>query len=140
MLNLLALSAVDTAVVTLKTAKGAKILGDDKLPVTITLYGPGSEQFEEASQARLDRQIERRRIRGDAPLTGAEIREESVQFLADVTAEASENFSIKPDGSPLRTREDFVTLYSHRPLGYIYEQLTRELNDWSNFTPGSATN
>jgi len=139
MLNLLTLGAAETSAVVLKTAKGAKLIGEDKQPVIITLFGPGSDQFEDASQARLDRQIERRRIRGDAPLTGAEIREDSAQFLADVTHSASANFSIEPDGRPLQTSEDFVKLYSHKPLGYIYEQLTRVLNDWSNFTPGSVT-
>lgn len=139
MLNLNTLGVADTGVIHLKNAKGAKLYGEDKQPATITLYSPGSDKFEEASDARLARQVERRRAKGDAPLTGAEMREDARLFLADVTHSASPNFSIDPAGAPLTTREDFLLLYQTKPLGFIYEQLSRDLADWGNFTVASPT-
>lgn len=140
MLVLSAIGVVNMAAIHIKSAKGAKLYGEDNQPVTVTLYSPGSEQFEAAQDARLDRQVERRRTKGDAPLTGAEIREDAEQFLADVTHSASPNFSIEPNEGPLTTREDFLRLYRHKPLRFIYEQLNRDLADYGNFTPGSPTN
>jgi hypothetical protein len=69
-------------------------------------------------------------------MSGAELREENVQFLVDCTASCSANLA------PAETanRDFFVGLYSNKKIGFWFDQLNAELGDWASFTASSPTN
>lgn len=134
MFDISKIEVADTTTVHLKDANGAKLY-EDGAPLTITLYGPGSSQFEVASDARLGRSVERRKRKGDKAMSGAELREENVQFLADCTAGCSANLAPPEQAG----REYFAKLYSNRKVGFWFDQLNGELGDWASFTGNSPT-
>lgn len=128
----------DTSVVHMKDAKG-KLLYDGGTeeapePVTITLYGPGSAQFQAASDARIANGVTRRQKVGDTPKTGDELRDENITFLLAVTAGCSTN--LEAGGG---NRAFFEKIYRNPKLGFWYDQLQAELQSWGNFTDSSPT-
>ena len=118
----------DPAVLTLKNAAdtGDLIVGGE--PVTIELYGPGSEQarqFEHkeavAAAARMKKVFQ-----GKVD-TAAEEREQAAKLVRR-TKRISANFPVTPEA-----------LYSNRKLVYIHKQVTAFLNNEENFSKASTT-
>lgn len=72
-------------------------------------------------------------------MSGAEMRDDQNEWLADITAGASDNLALDEGGSAIASRDDFIKLYSTSSLGFIKEQVLGELGDWGNFTADSAT-
>jgi hypothetical protein len=122
--------ASDTATMPILDPKGEPVLVDGK-PASIELYGPGSAEYTKA-QAALDSALT---TRGMAALRGKptqetpeEQRKLIVAKLASCT-KALNNFPIEGGAQ---------TLYMNPRLGYITNQVTRFIEDWANFTCGSA--
>lgn len=118
----------------MKDANRTKIMEGGE-PVTITLWGPGSAEFQKAADARVQRRVARNKKVGDAPLSSDEVRDENITFLLDVTAGCSANLAAPADA----TRAFFDKLYRNPKLGFWFEQLNDELKDWGNFTQASQT-
>lgn len=133
------IAVVDKATIHIKDADGAKQYGDDKQPVTITVHSPGSAGAEHAKDEQLKRALDRRKRKGDRPMTGAELRDETAEYLADMTDSASQNWSLTEDGAPLTSHDDFKALYLTSNLGFIKDQVATEIGDWGNFTQSSET-
>ena len=130
--NLAAFEAPETATLDILDAKGEPLLGEGGKPVSITLYGPGSEQYARA-QAKIDAANTSRTFAalrgGKAPKdTTDDQRRLQAQKLADCTA-SIQNFPIDP-----------LAIYTNPRLGYITTQAARFIEDWANFLPPSATN
>ena len=122
--------AADTATLQVLDQKKAPLLADGK-PVMIVLYGPGSAEYVKA-QSRLDSAQATRTIatlRGK-PLKDSidEQRRQQAEKLAACT-HSIQNFPVAP-----------LDLYLNPKLGYITSQVIEFVEDWANFTPGSATN
>ncbi len=121
----------DTATMTVQNAqKDGELLGIDKQPVTIELYGSGSRQAVKASlkagrdaQARLQG-IVRGRIDPKAP---EKAEEEQNARLVLCTARISPNFPVPPED-----------LYTNPKLGYIKRQVLAFLDDDANFAPAPS--
>lgn len=104
--------------------------------LSITIYGPGSEQYAAAQAARNQRLMTRMAKRGSkAMLTREEQDAENAEFLASCTA------SLNGFAYEGRTdRAGVVALYSNHRLGFIAEKVNRDMGDWANFTRPLPTN
>jgi len=118
----------DTGILTLQNASGTGDLIVNGEPVTIELYGPGSDvsrQFEHkeatAAAVRL-----RKTFQGKIDTEGEE--REQVAKLVRRTKAISPNFPITPNA-----------LYSNRKLIYIHAQVLKFLGDEANFSKASTT-
>jgi hypothetical protein len=127
--------ANDTAVLHLKSAQGEPLTikdaaGEDQ-PVTVTLYGPGSKQYQQAQMAAQRRvMVLMKKGKGDKR-TPDERREDVAVLLADLTAGFT---NLEYMG--LQGRELAVAVYSEAKLGYIADQVNVFASDWANFTNG----
>lgn len=104
----------------------------DRLPCTVTLYGPGSKEYQKAQAKRQNRMVDRLKKRGKSDLTAEEQAKEQAEFLADCTADFK-NFGYKG----LTGREMAIALYSDPEMGFIPEQIGKHIGDWGNFKQSS---
>jgi len=123
----------DTATLTVQNAKGDDdLIGADGVnPVTIEIYGSGSEQAVKVLHRAGQRAASRVQalVRGKVNKREAEIAdEELVEKLVGLTKSIA-NFPVDPEA-----------LYSNPRLGYITRQVQNFFADDANFTKGSATN
>lgn len=128
--DLSAFEASDTALMQVLDLKNEPIVIDGK-PFTITLFGPGSNEYARA-QAKLDEALSTRSfaaLRGKPVKESAEDSRRMVSEKLAACTKAINNFPI--DGGAL-------ALYSNPKLGYITNQVSRFIEDWANFTGGSA--
>ena len=129
--DLAAFEAADTADLQVLNPKNEPVLVEGK-PVTITLYGPGSTFYAKA-QARLNDALSTRSF---AALRGKPLKEtaeEQQLLIAEKLAACTKVISNFPiDGGAL-------ALYTNPKLGYITNQVSQFIEDWANFTGGSAT-
>jgi hypothetical protein len=98
--------------------------------VTITVNGPGTKAFAKAQQAKNKALMEYVRKGKSKPDTTLE---DNAEFLARVTVSFN-NFWYKG----LSGYEQFKACYLDQSIGFIAEQVTKELGDWANFTKGST--
>lgn len=125
-----------TATLPVRSAAGEPQFDGDK-PVTITLYGPGSKQY----QAAKHRAEERNSTRAFARMQGKPEGKQTVQdkiteraeFLAACTASFN-NFGI--DG--LAGHELYLAVYSDIEIGHIADDCEKLLGERANFLPALA--
>jgi cytochrome c556 len=117
----------DTGILTVQNAQGTGDLIVNGEPVTIELYGPGSDvarQFEHkealAAAARM-----RKVFQGKIDPKAEE--QEQVQKLVRRTKRISANFPVEPEA-----------LYANRKLVYIHAQVHKFLADEANFSKASS--
>lgn len=119
----------ETSVLTVRNARDDDDLigADGTNPVTITLYGSGSEQFvkaehkaNNASTARLQASFRGQVLKNQSELSATEL----AQKLASCTA-SIDNFPVAP-----------LDLYKNHKLGYIRKQVIRFLDADANFSKG----
>ena len=102
--------------------------------VTVTLYGPGSKQYAKAQAAQQNRMIDKMKRKGKSDQTAEQNASEKAEFLADCT----ESFTnLEYDG--LTGRALAIAVYSDLTIGFIADQVSAHLSDWSNFTKPSTT-
>lgn len=142
MSDISALSAVDSAPITIKDPRTGRALrvdpttgqfGDRGNVVTITVYGPGSLQFRTARSEQENRNLERLRNTQSDP-TSDESAAEVAEFLSGCTI-SFDNFNYKsmPNG-----RETFRALYLDPTLDFITRQVNKEMANWANFLPAAS--
>lgn len=143
-LNLASLAVAATSTIHLRDAAGTLLFtpaieaGGKPEPVTVTVYGPGSDEYAQAVAKRDSRQLERlRKSRGKAEVTAEQKKRDEAIFLASITVEFSRNLEYG-DGS-LSGNELHRAIYSDRSIGFIPDQIYAELSDWENFMKGSPT-
>lgn len=130
------LQVAETAPMHLKNAAGTPLYQDGK-PVRILFYGPASRQFAELEAKQTARSVARHND-NDGKLVARSTedrRREAVEDLADITY----GFEHLTNGDK-SGRELFESTYANPKLGFIIEQANRFLNNWGNFSDGSATN
>lgn len=128
----------ETAVLELTDANDAPMLDDKKKPLSITLYGPGSEDFAKAEAKRQNRLLERLKRKGKTDLSPEEQRAEQAEFLASITI-SFDGFEYPPAGQA-KGKDLFRALYNDRSVGFITDQVQRFVGDWANFIGKSGTN
>lgn len=114
-------------------ADPAKLVDDLEKPVTITLHSPGSKAFAKANAAKNNRYMDRIKRKGKSDLTADQTAAENAQFFADCTA-SMQHIEI----GDLQGEALYKAVYSNYSIGFIAEQVNKQLGDWANFTSGST--
>jgi hypothetical protein len=125
----LAVSA--TSIIELEDPNGEQLINDSGEVISVTVYGPGSKQFQKASGVRNRAVLDYIR-KGGKKMKDDEQRELDAEFLASCTV--SFNGFVYKD---LTGAEMFKGAYLDPSIGFIAEQVNKAIGDWSNFTQGS---
>lgn len=125
----------ETGVLALRDASDEPMLGEDSLPMTITLFGPGSKQFGKAQAAQSNRMIDKLKRKGKTDESAEEKAREQAEFLAGCTSEFSSNIAV----DDLKGDALYRAVYADKTIGFVAEQAGRFLQDWSNFKKPSTT-
>lgn len=122
------LAVNSTAIVDLESPDGEPLTNQDGETLTVTVYGPGSKQFQKASGVR-NRAILEYVRKGGKKMKEDEQRELDADFLASCTVSFN-GFGYKD----LTGAEMFKQAYLDPAIGFIAEQVNKAIGDWSNFT------
>lgn len=141
MLDITTKAVANTAPIHLKDAEGNYMYsgdGEDRKPVQIIVYGPGSPQYAEVEARQTNRAVKRMQENdGKLSVAAPEQRHaEQAEDLADVT-HSFVNFGYPPAGDA-SGRELFRALYADRSLGFITKQVLAQVGEWGKFTVSSA--
>lgn len=133
-LNLKTLAANNTSKFQLLDGDDEPLFADQAKtkPVTVTVYGPGSKEYQRVTAAANNRMVERMRKRGKSGVSADERLREQAEQLSALTV-AFENL----DYDGLQDGELAKAIYSDPTLGFIAEQVTKHTADWANFTKAS---
>lgn len=99
-------------------------------PMTVTVFGPGSKVFKAAQSVQSNRAIARFKAKGKGESTPEEDAANTARFLSACTVSFN-NFGYKGMEAG---REMFRALYLDPKMGWLTEQVNKEMGDWSNFT------
>ena len=138
MFDITSIAASETSVLELLNAADEPLLDADGNPLTITLYGPGSTQFQRATARRQNKLLDRLKKKGKADLSPDEQSAEQADFLASVTVSFN-GWSYPPAGKATGA-ELFKAAYKDRSIGFIADQVQAFVGDWANFTKPSDEN
>jgi hypothetical protein len=122
------LAVNSTATVELESPSGDPLTNQDGEVLTVTVYGPGSKQFQKASGVR-NRAILEYVRKGGKKMKEDEQRELDAEFLAACTVSFN-GFGYKD----LTGIEMFKAAYLDPAIGFISEQVNKAIGDWANFT------
>jgi len=126
----LAVSATST--IDLEDPTGEALLNDSGDVISVTIYGPGSKQYQKASGVRNRAVLDHVR-KGGKKLKDEDQREMDADFLAACTVSFN-GFTYKD----FNGYEMFKQAYLDPSIGFIAEQVNKAIGDWSNFTQGSS--
>lgn len=132
MFDISSLAVKETAIVELETATGEPLLDANGEQLSITVYGPGSKQFQKA-QATRNRAILEYVRKGGKKMKDDEQRVLDAEFLAACT-NSFNGFGYKD----MTGYEMFKAAYLDPGIGFIAEQINKAVGDWANFTQGSS--
>ena len=135
-MDLRKLAVAETKRLHLRDAEDNLLYSDEakKLPCVVVLYGPGSKEFAKAQAKKNNRMLDELKRKGKTNHTAEQTQQEMSVFLADCT-HSWENVEV----DDLAGTELSPAIYSDRSIGFIADQVTKELNDWSNFIKPSQT-
>jgi len=125
-------AARDTFDCMLKAADGKPLMGDDGAQLSVTVYGPGSKQFQKAKVTQQARILAMMKESGGTALTPDEQSSDAAMFLADCTVSLNGFcYDGKSDAGAAQS------LYSDHSLDYITDQVKNGIVSWQNFTGSS---
>lgn len=136
------LQTAQTGTVHLKDARGIPMMytpdGADKpVPVIVTVYGPGSEQYRNAQQAAKRRIMELLKQSSEdgkpGTLTDDERSADAAELLADLVVDIT-GFDFEGQSQ----RDYLRDLFADQSCGYITNQINEFAGDWANFYKGAA--
>lgn len=128
MFDISKLAAKETSVVELEGPDGEPLKNEKGEQLSITVYGPGSKQFQKAQGVR-NRAILDYVRKGGKKMKDEEQRQLDAEFLATCTVSFN-NFVYKD----LTGYEQFKGAYLDSSIGFISEQVNKAIGDWANFT------
>lgn len=134
-MDILTQAVADTGALHLKNAKGEYMYDGDK-PVRVIVHAPGSKAFGAIEARQTQRAVRRMQDNdGKINLPEPEVRAaEEAEDLAAITVRF-ENLTLGD-----KTGDELArAVYSEPKLGFINRQVLKFINDWGNFTGGSAT-
>lgn len=105
-------------------------------PMMVNLFGPASKQFAKAKASQSNKIVDRLKRKGKVEQTAEQTAAETAEFLAACT-ESWENVEY---GGITETNAISIGIYSDSSIGFIADQVSKELNEWGNFTKPSQTN
>jgi len=139
--DIAALAVSDTSILHLKGPDDELLYSDAEKtqPVTVELYGPGSDQYAAVEKRISDRNIERM-LKGKkkAQISAESAKADRLEKLIGCTKAFSPNFRYTPAGDA-QGDAFHRAVYSDPRIGFIADQVLAHIGDWANFTPSSAT-
>ena len=121
-----------TATIELESTDGELLTNADGETLTVTIYGPGSKQYQKAQGVR-NRAILDYVRKGNKKMKDDEQRELDAEFLAACTVSFN-GFAYKE----LTGSEMFKAAYLDPAIGFIADQVNKSVGDWANFTKKPA--
>jgi hypothetical protein len=141
MFDLQTAEAQETSVLHLKDVQGelmhAKDAAGQELPVTVVVYGPGSDQYQKAqlrAQRRAMQMFKKKGAKAADSRTAEERRGDDADLLADITVSFG-NLTYKG----LEGRALALAIYQNPKLGFIADQVNSHAGDWANFTSAAQS-
>ncbi len=131
MFDISKLAVSPTSTIDLESPDGEPLLNDSGETISVTIYGPGSKQYQKATGIR-NRAILDYVRKGGKKMKDDEQRELDADFLASCTV--SFNGFVYKD---LTGYEMFKAAYLDPSIGFIAEQVNKAIGDWANFTQAS---
>ncbi len=122
------LAVKETTIVELEGPNGERLTDEHGNPLSITIYGPGSKQYQKAQGAR-NRAILEFVRRGGKKMSDEKQHQIDAEFLAACTISFN-GFTYRDMSGP----EMFREAYLDPSIGFIAEQVNRAIGDWANFT------
>lgn len=130
----------ETGTIWLKEADGSPLLDDEANPLGITVFSPGSKQWQAANAEVNRKRAERIRKSGGKIEAGINnVRDDQIEYLTAITIEFVGWAYPLPDKATSQ-RDMFHAAYSDDLLGYIRDQMWTDTQDWASFTKGLARN
>jgi hypothetical protein len=108
--------------------------GSEPQPVGVTVYGPGSKEFQAAQTKVNNRAIARLQKRGKIEQSPEGKLKEQAEYLADITASFQ---NLDYDGKT--GRELALAVYSDPSIGFVADQVAEHVKEWGNFSQTSST-
>jgi hypothetical protein len=134
MFDITAYAAEETSTLLLVNGNDEPLLGEGNKQCSITLYGPGSDQYA-AAEARKNAALSAR-IMKKGKTNVVSTPEETAEFLAACTK--SFNHFAYPGDFKADPQGMFHACYLDAKLGFIRDQASEHIRDWANFTKGLA--
>ena len=103
--------------------------------VFVNLHSPGSKPYAKAQAAQQNRMIDKMKRKGATNQTAEQKAAETAEFLTDCTVDFEGLEYDKLQGRALS-----MAVYSDTTIGFIADQVAKQLGDWSNFTKDSVAN
>jgi hypothetical protein len=121
----------------LRDASDELMFADDAKtqPIAVNLYGPGSKQYAKAQAAKNNRILDKLKRKGKTDQSADEQAAEVAEFLADCVA-SWENLEY----DQLTGRALSIAVFSDVSIGFIADQTSKYVSEWSNFTNRSMPN
>lgn len=139
MLNITSTAIASAAAMTVRNAAGEPLSDAAGNPITITLYGPGSKQYQAAKHRAEERNNTRAfsRMQGKAEgkISAAEKLAERAEFLAACTV-SFDGFAY----NDLTGREAHLAAYADIKIGHIADEVEKFIAERANFLPRPASN
>lgn len=126
----------DTILIELLDPADSPLFGPDGERVTITVYGPGSKEYQRANAAQQNRMLDKLKRKGKSDQTAEERSREQAEFLTGCTKSFSPNLRM----GELQGEHLYRAVYSNPKCGWIVDQVSKSLGDWGNFTKRSTAN
>ena len=129
MFEITSLAAKDTFILALMNANDEPLLDADGKALSVTVYGPGSKAYTKAQASRTQRMLDRMAKKGKIKLSAEDQAREGAEFLAACTASFN-GWSYQGKADP----DAILAAYSDTSIGFIADQVSKAVTDWSNFT------
>lgn len=129
--------AVETAQIELKNGDGSPLLDDDGNPLFVTVNGPASKVWQQATSEQNRRRTERLRKNGGKLESAYDhAKADQIDFLCRVTV-SFDGWDYPMDAKSTQ-QATIRAAYEDDGLGFIRDHVYSEVNDWAAFTKGSA--
>ena len=124
------LAASDTDTFQLNDPRNDEPLVRNGQPVTVTIYGPGSEESARAEVSLSNKQLKRLRKKGDIIMTAGDVAADAAEQLTAITREFG---NLKHNGEMVTTREQIRAVFLDRRLSWIGDQINERRKSWEHF-------
>lgn len=108
--------------------------GTQPQPVGVTIFGPGSKEFQQAQVKVNNRAVQRLQKRGKFEQTVEGKLKEQAEYLADIT-QSFQNLAY----DSLTGRALALAVYGDPSIGFIGDQVAEHVKEWGNFSGTSST-
>lgn len=122
------LSVNETKEIQLRHPATDELLMNDGKVMSITVHGPGSKVFAKARSVAENKAVDRIKKKGNTDQTPEQKQENAAEFLAACTVSLN-NFDYKGGADAAAIK----AMYLDRKIGFISEQVDKEMGDWANF-------